>query len=98
MWSCVQGVWRWFDDEMLDCCQLLETIRERGITLGELACVATGNGADTNIHYGPDISIETFRRMVEISCSRCCGSKTVLIASYSRYGREKEKIRESGLI
>ena len=80
-----QGVWRWFDDEMLDCCELLDSIKEKGITMDKLAGVATCNGAGATIQYGPDMTLEEFRVMVQLSCSRCCNIKTVLIASYARY-------------
>lgn len=73
---------------MLDCCELLDTIKEKGITLHKLACVATCNGADVHLHYGPDLTVEEFRRLIQISCSRCCGVKTVLIASYARWDQD----------
>lgn len=79
-----QGVWRWFDDEMLDCCEILDSIKERGITLHQLSCVATCNGADVTVRYGPDMTIDAFRDLVQISCARSSVTKTVLIASYAR--------------
>eukprot|EP00603_Paraphysomonas_imperforata_P002190 CAMPEP_0114433964 /NCGR_PEP_ID=MMETSP0103-20121206/11988_1 /TAXON_ID=37642 ORGANISM="Paraphysomonas imperforata, Strain PA2" /NCGR_SAMPLE_ID=MMETSP0103 /ASSEMBLY_ACC=CAM_ASM_000201 /LENGTH=261 /DNA_ID=CAMNT_0001603779 /DNA_START=112 /DNA_END=897 /DNA_ORIENTATION=- len=79
-----QGVWRWFDDEMLDCCELLDTIKEKGITLDMLGCVATCNGADSSICYGPDMTEEDFRKKVQLSCKRSSETPSVLIASYAR--------------
>src|SRR5687768_17865140 len=35
-----KGPWRWYGEELLDCCLPLDQIRERGITLEELACLA----------------------------------------------------------
>ena len=39
-----QGVWRWFDDSMLDCCEPLEKVQKNGINLSKLACLARCNG------------------------------------------------------
>lgn len=32
-----QGVWRWFDESMLDCCEPLDVVRLKGIILPKLA-------------------------------------------------------------
>ena len=36
--------WRWFEQDMLDCCRPLESIRKNGITLAEFNCLARCNG------------------------------------------------------
>lgn len=41
-----KGQWRWFHEEMLDCCKPLELIRREGISLHELVCLARCNGAE----------------------------------------------------
>ena len=41
-----KGPWRWFAEDLLDCCVPLEHVRERGIDVDELACLARCNGAD----------------------------------------------------
>src|SRR5687768_10011214 len=40
-----KGPWRWFGEEMLDCCVPLEVVKTRGITLAQLTCLAGCNGA-----------------------------------------------------
>jgi glutathione gamma-glutamylcysteinyltransferase len=40
-----RGPWRWFGEELLDCCQSLDVVREKGITIAQLACLAKCNGA-----------------------------------------------------
>lgn len=40
-----QGVWRWFSEEQLDCCEPLEKIKLKGITLEKLHCIANCQGA-----------------------------------------------------
>ncbi|KNE96553.1 hypothetical protein PSTG_10112 [Puccinia striiformis f. sp. tritici PST-78] len=36
--------WRWFEQDMLDCCRPLQSIRKNGITLAEFNCLARCNG------------------------------------------------------
>ena len=43
VWS---GVWRWFDEGMLDCCSPIEAIKAKGITLPKLDCLARCQGAN----------------------------------------------------
>jgi glutathione gamma-glutamylcysteinyltransferase len=33
-----KGPWRWFSEELLDCCKSLDEVRRSGITLDEAAC------------------------------------------------------------
>src|SRR5687768_4068154 len=40
-----KGPWRWFAEDLLDCCVPLDEIRRRGLDLDELACLARCNGA-----------------------------------------------------
>ncbi|MEO5767719.1 MAG: phytochelatin synthase family protein, partial [Polyangia bacterium] len=42
-----KGPWRWYGEDLLDCCVPLERVQEKGITLDELACLARCNGAAT---------------------------------------------------
>lgn len=39
-----KGPWRWYAQEMLDCCRPLTAIASVGITLAEFACLARCNG------------------------------------------------------
>jgi Phytochelatin synthase len=41
-----KGVWRWYDETMLDCCRSLQEIQQSGITLGEFVCIAKCNGLE----------------------------------------------------
>jgi len=59
-----KGPWRWFDESMLECCEPLEVVRERGICIGKLDCLARCNGATTVLKYGDSTSVEEFRRDV----------------------------------
>ena len=39
-----KGVWRWYSDEMIECCAPLEVLKVRGMTFDQLAATARGNG------------------------------------------------------
>lgn len=80
-----QGVWRWFDESMLDCCQPLETTKLKGMTLSKLACLARCNSAAVTVKYGNEVSLEEFRADVEsITSVPTTSPYRVLIASYNR--------------
>ncbi|KAL0693460.1 hypothetical protein Bca4012_060640 [Brassica carinata] len=40
-----KGPWRWFDESMLECCESLEVVKEKGISFGKLVCLAQCSGA-----------------------------------------------------
>ena len=77
------GSWRWFDESMLDCCEPLENIKAKGITLAKVACLARCNGAKTTLFYGPDRTIEEFRQDVIKVCSKS-DDRSIMITSYAR--------------
>jgi glutathione gamma-glutamylcysteinyltransferase len=75
-----KGPWRWFAEELLDCCVPLSEVRERGLDVGQLACLARCNGADVELAYGDATKLDSFRAAL-VSAARGDG---VLIASYDR--------------
>ena len=80
-----KGVWRWWSEEMLDCCTPLEKIQMKGITLGKLNCLAECQGAKSEMVYGTDITLEDFRESIVESCGSLDSSTTkIIIVSYSR--------------
>jgi len=82
-----QGNWRWFDDFMLDCCEPLEVVKMKGITLPKLSCLAKCNGANSILKYSSSISLNEFRNdVISVSSSTTETSpiRNVMIASYSR--------------
>jgi glutathione gamma-glutamylcysteinyltransferase len=72
-----KGPWRWFSEELLDCCLPLHIIAREGITLDEFRCLGECNGAlvETAQPPGPriskaqELSLERFREIVERMCS-----------------------------
>ena len=82
-----QGVWRWFEDGMLDCCEDIEKIKQQGIIMSKLACLAQCYGANCDTYFAePEFDEETFRKLVIIACTEPPPGqqKQHMIVSYSR--------------
>jgi glutathione gamma-glutamylcysteinyltransferase len=75
-----KGPWRWFAEEMLDCCAPLADIRERGVDVEEFACLARCNGADVEIHRGDASDLDAWRAALAMAAS----GEAVVVASYDR--------------
>jgi glutathione gamma-glutamylcysteinyltransferase len=56
--------WRWYDENLLNCCVPLETIQKTGITLPTFACLAKCQGVLVTVHYAQDVSEDDFRDAV----------------------------------
>ena len=85
-----KGPWRWFSEELLDCCVSAEQVRAEGIDLDTLACLARCNGADATVvrataldggDAGADDDVAALRAAV---IDATAGPDTVLIAAYDR--------------
>ena len=76
-----RGPWRWFSEELLDCCTPLEQVRKSGVSLEEVACLARCNGADGQLFRPGSHGIDAFRSAVQLAT---CSTDRVLIASYTR--------------
>lgn len=59
-----KGPWRWFSEELLDCCSPLERVRAQGITLDEFACLARCNGAHAAVSRPDGHRLAEFRAAV----------------------------------
>jgi hypothetical protein len=76
-----KGVWRWYDETMLDCCRPLEHIRKNGITLPEFDCLARCNGLATKFCRADMVAKETFLEDIKITCRSLT---QYMVVSYSR--------------
>nr|ADK61091.1 phytochelatin synthase [Kandelia candel] len=76
-----KGPWRWFDDSMLDCCESLDNIKQKGITFGKVACLAYCNGAKADSFRTTESSVDDFRTHV-VSCAS--SENCHVIVSYNR--------------
>ena len=75
-----KGPWRWFAEELLDCCVPLPEVRRRGLDLNELGCLARCNGADVELSYAERTDASALRSAV----TRAASGDSVLIAAYDR--------------
>ncbi|GAY40281.1 hypothetical protein CUMW_050730 [Citrus unshiu] len=73
--------WRWFDESMLDCCEPLEKVKEKGISFGKLVCLAHCAGAKVEAFRTNQSTIDDFRKYI----IRCSASEDChVISSYHR--------------
>jgi glutathione gamma-glutamylcysteinyltransferase len=75
-----KGPWRWFSEELLDCCVPLAQVRERGLDMEELACLARCNGAEVELVRGDANNLAAFRAAI----AAAAGGDGVLVAAYDR--------------
>lgn len=78
-----KGPWRWFHEEMLDCCKPLADVQKEGVTLAQVACLARCNGAEAVAIYHCNTSLDAFRHQVLEVCSQV-NVVNHMIVSYSR--------------
>lgn len=75
-----KGPWRWFAEDLLDCCVPLADVRQRGLDVDELACLARCNGAEAEIFRGDTSTPEEWRTAL----SSAAKDEAVIVASYDR--------------
>ena len=57
-----KGVWRWYHEEMLDCCAKIDIIKQNGITMPQLYRIAKCNQLEADLFYvTPEDDIDEFR-------------------------------------
>ncbi|GFP85410.1 glutathione gamma-glutamylcysteinyltransferase 1 [Phtheirospermum japonicum] len=62
-----KGPWRWFDENMLDCCEPLEKVKDKGISFGKVICLAHCAGADVEAFRTNQSTIDDFRKFMLVS-------------------------------
>lgn len=77
-----KGSWRWFSEELLDCCKALDEIRRSGITLDDAACLARCNGAAAIVRRAGRAAAAVFRN--DLLAATTASDGPVLIVNYSR--------------
>lgn len=77
-----KGIWRWFSEELLDCCKSLEDVRLHGLTLDEVACLARCSAAAVTVHRASPANVDLFRQHLREAAMGTDGP--VLVANYSR--------------
>ncbi|KAG9406015.1 hypothetical protein AC1031_003938 [Aphanomyces cochlioides] len=77
-----KSAWRWYSDDMLDCCTSVDTVKQRGLSFDEFIALARCEGlAAVETRATPAISLDSFRATVRASCAT---STEVLVINYSR--------------
>ena len=61
--------WRWYVENMLNCCVDLEQVKKTGITFSTFACLARCQGLNVNAVHGSESTVDEFRRVVKEICS-----------------------------
>lgn len=75
-----KGPWRYFGEELLDCCRALDDVRAQGISLAELDCLARCQGAAVERHHADDEA--AFRAALAASVTAHTGP--FLVVNYDR--------------
>ncbi|XP_051143617.1 glutathione gamma-glutamylcysteinyltransferase 1-like isoform X2 [Andrographis paniculata] len=75
------GPWRWFDENMLDCCEPLEKVKDKGISFGKVVCLAHCAGANVKAFRANQSSLDDFRKFI-LACSS--SDDCHVISSYHR--------------
>ncbi|XP_051120789.1 glutathione gamma-glutamylcysteinyltransferase 2-like isoform X2 [Andrographis paniculata] len=76
-----KGPWRWFDENMLDCCEPLERVKDKGISFGKVVCLAHCAGGNVKAFRTNQSTIQDFRKYV-MACSS--SDDCHVISSYRR--------------
>lgn len=77
-----KGPWRWYHENMLDCCIPLSDAGKKGITLFQFSCLAKCNGLDVDMVQATEAaSCEEFKNIIK-TITQC--DDQVMVCSYSR--------------
>ncbi|VXD15281.1 phytochelatin synthase family protein [Planktothrix paucivesiculata] len=77
-----KGIWRWYGEEFLDCCQPLPVVKNSGITFDEFVCLARCNGALATPFRYDHSTLDEFRETVQQTSATPQGFH--LVAAYNR--------------
>ena len=76
-----KGVWRWYAEEMLECCEPLEKVKAGGITFPKWCCLARCQGLSVDAARPSEADEAAFRTSLKRACA---ADGPVLVCSYSR--------------
>ncbi|KAF9292635.1 hypothetical protein BGZ68_000039 [Mortierella alpina] len=75
-----KGAWRWYSDELLECCAPAEQVKAKGITFNQFACLSKCH-CDVQVRRANQTSLEQFKKDLEMVCSR---DDIHMVVSFSR--------------
>ncbi|DAZ94013.1 TPA: hypothetical protein N0F65_001624 [Lagenidium giganteum] len=77
-----KGPWRWYSEELFDCCTPLSVAKEQGISLSEFKRIAECNSVIAQVTRATkDLTLDDFRDIVKRSCA---SSNEIAVLNYSR--------------
>lgn len=77
-----KGPWRWYHENMLDCCIPLSVVEETGITMDQFACLAACNMLNVKMVRTDEVASEDdFRALIRAIVQ---STDRVLVVTYSR--------------
>jgi glutathione gamma-glutamylcysteinyltransferase len=75
-----KGAWRWYSDELLECCAPAEQVKAKGITFNQFACLSKCH-CDVQVRRATQTTLEQFKKDLETVCSR---DDIHMVVSFSR--------------
>ncbi|KAG0002367.1 hypothetical protein BGZ65_002694 [Modicella reniformis] len=75
-----KGAWRWYSDELLECCAPVDQVKAKGITFNQFACLSKCN-CEVQVRRANQTSLEQFKQDLEMVCSR---DDIHMVVSFSR--------------
>ncbi|KAI7823828.1 Phytochelatin synthase-domain-containing protein [Gamsiella multidivaricata] len=75
-----KGAWRWYSDELLECCAPVDQVKAKGITFNQFACLSKCH-CDVQVRRANQVSLEQFKQDLEMVCSR---DDIHMVVSFSR--------------
>lgn len=79
-----KGPWRWYHEDMLDCCIPIDIVKSKGITLDQFICISKCNGLTANVQRISDN--QNFNDFKKILLRITKIDEEILVVSYSRKG------------
>ncbi len=77
-----KGVWRWYHENMLDCCEPLDDVKKHGINFDQFVCLAYCNYLTVDATRGTkELTYNSFRHMLKEYTKR---EDVFSVLSYSR--------------
>lgn len=77
-----KGPWRWYHEQMLDCCVPLQIISDNGIDFSQFKCLADCNSLDVHaVRCDENATESKFREVVKEQTAQ---DRSFIVATYSR--------------
>ncbi|KAG0234207.1 hypothetical protein BGW42_006845 [Actinomortierella wolfii] len=75
-----KGAWRWYSDELLECCAPRDQVKAKGITFSQFACLSKCH-CEVQVRRAEQVTLDMFKKDLEMVCSR---DDIHMVVSFSR--------------